>query len=100
MGDEGRWGLRNISLAAVPRVAVYLMEAAVSRQRVVETWHAAMETALLCSSVNHAITPVISSAAQAAVVAGFAVDTAGFTLGRCGLSMVTSDRLIKVIKNS
>lgn len=57
MGDERRWGLRYVSLAAVPRVAVYLMEAAVSGERVVETWHAAMETALFCASVNHSVTP-------------------------------------------
>lgn len=33
------------------------MEAAVSGERVVETWHAAMETALFCASVNHSVTP-------------------------------------------
>lgn len=57
VGDERRWGLRYVPLAAVPRVAVYLMEAAVSGERVVETWHAAMETALFCASVNHSVTP-------------------------------------------
>lgn len=57
MCDEGRWRLRHVSLAAVPRVAVYLMEAAVSGERMVETWIAAMETAVLCTSVNHGIAP-------------------------------------------
>lgn len=57
MCDEGRWGHRHVSLAAVPRVAVYLMEAAVSGERMVETWIAAMETAVLCTSVNHGIAP-------------------------------------------
>lgn len=59
VGDEGRWGLRYILLAVVPRVAIDLMEATVSGEWVVETWHAAMETALLCTSVYHSITPVI-----------------------------------------
>lgn len=57
MCDEGRWGHRHVSLAAVPRVAVYLMEAAVSGERMVETWIAAMETAVLCTSINHGIAP-------------------------------------------
>lgn len=61
MCDEGRWRHRHVSLAAVPRVAVYLMEAAVSGERMVETWIAAMETAMetavLCTSVNHGIAP-------------------------------------------
>lgn len=57
MGDEGRWSLRHILLAVVPRVAIDLMEATVSREWMVETGHAAMETALLCTSVNHSITP-------------------------------------------
>lgn len=57
MCDEGRWRLRYVSLAAVPRVAVYLVEAAVSRERMVDAWIAAMETALLCTSVNHGIAP-------------------------------------------
>lgn len=57
MGDEGRRGLRNVLLAAVPGAPVYLMEAAVSGKWVVEAWHAAMETALLSTSVNHRITP-------------------------------------------
>lgn len=99
-----------------------------SGERVVETWHAAMETALLCTSVNHSITPegaegrreilsltsfttfdretgshgfpalpVITSAAQAAMVAGLAVDTTGLTPGGGGMAMVSSDWLIKVI---
>lgn len=57
MDDERRWSLRYILLAVVPRVAINLMEATVSGEWMVETWHAAMETALLCTSVNHSITP-------------------------------------------
>lgn len=57
VGDESRWRIRHILLAVVPRVAIDLMEATVSGEWVVETWHAAMETALLCTSVNHSITP-------------------------------------------
>lgn len=57
MGDEGMWCIRYILLAAVPRVAIDLMEATVSGEWMVETWHAAMETALFCTSVNHSITP-------------------------------------------
>lgn len=94
MCDEGRWRLRHVSLAAVPRVAVYLMEAAVSGERMVETWIAAMETAVLCTSVNHGIAPVISSAAQAAVVAGLAVDAAGLTPGGGGVPVVSSNWFI------
>lgn len=97
----------------------------------VETWHAAMETALLCTSVNHSITPergqvreerlsfilfttlkrergshgfpalpVITSAAQAAVVAGLAVDTAGLTPGGGGVAVVSSDWFVKVVQDS
>lgn len=53
--DEGRGGRGHVSVAAVPRVAIYLVEAAVSGERVVETRHAAVEAALLCTSVNHSI---------------------------------------------
>lgn len=97
MCDEGRWRHRHVSLAAVPRVAVYLMEAAVSGERMVETWIAAMETAVLCTSVNHGIAPVISSAPQAAVVAGLAVDAAGLTPGGGGVPVVSSNWFIKVV---
>lgn len=68
-----------------------------SGERVVQTWHAAMETALLCTSANHSITPVVTNAAQAAMVAGLAVDTAGLTPGGGGGAVVTSDWFIKVV---
>lgn len=132
MGDEGRWGLGYVSLAAVLRVAVYLMEAAVSGEWVIEAWHAAMETALLCTSVNHSVTPektaereerqawfhlfhnfrqtsgshgfppvpVITSAAQAAVVTGLTVDAAGLTPGGGGVAVVSSDWFVKVVHDS
>lgn len=44
------------------------MEAAVSGERVVETWHAAMETALLCASTSHSITPERGQARLSVVV--------------------------------
>lgn len=99
-----------------------------SGERVVQTWHAAMETALLCTSANHSIAPetggakgerlsfiifttvdrqtgshgfpplpVVTNAAQAAVVAGLAVDTAGLTPGGGGGAVVTSDWFIEVV---
>lgn len=104
------------------------MEAAVSGERMVETWIAAMETAVLCTSVNHGIAPnggeamkeklsfdwftsserkrehrgfpglpVISSAPQATVVAGLAVDAAGLTPGGGGVPVVSSNWFIKVV---
>lgn len=68
-----------------------------SGKRVVQTWHAAMETTLLSTPVNHSIAPVISSVPQAAVVAGLAVDAAGFTPGGGRVAVVGSDWFIKVI---
>lgn len=103
-----------------------------SGKRVVETWHAAMVTALLGTSVNHSIAPevgggryekerrgiifipshekkrnrecrtscfvpVITSATQAAVVTGLAVDTAGLTPGGGRVGMVGSYWFIKVV---
>lgn len=97
MCDEGRWRLRYVSLAAVPRVAVYLVEAAVSGEGMVNAWIAAMETALLCTSVNRGIAPVITSVTQAAVVAGLAVDAAGLTPGGGGVPVLSSDWFIKVV---
>lgn len=55
--DEGGRGLGDVPLAAVPRVSVYRLRAAVRGERAAETRHAAMETALLCTSVNHSVTP-------------------------------------------
>lgn len=82
-----------------------------------------MITAFLCTSVNQSITPegkrdrcernrhiscyshcftvsaspVVPGAAQAAVIAGLAVDTAGFTLGGGGVAVVSSDWFVKII---
>lgn len=57
MCDEGGWSLRQVSVAAAPRVGVDLMQAAVSGEWVVQTGHAAMETAVLCAAVSHGIAP-------------------------------------------
>lgn len=57
MCDQGRWDLSNILLAIVPRVSIELVETAVSGEGAVQSRQAAMETALLCASVNHSITP-------------------------------------------
>lgn len=57
MGNEGGRSLRDVGLAVVPRVALGLMVTAVSGGRAVETRHAAMETALLGSSVKYCIAP-------------------------------------------
>lgn len=127
MGDESGRGFRYVSLAAVPGVVVYLMEAAVSGEWVVQVRHAAMETACFCTSANHCVAPeqggksrrvrphsqrladkqtdkvwicvlpVVSSAAQAAVVAGLAVDAAWFAPYRGSRAMMSSDGLVKVV---
>lgn len=57
MVDESRRHLGYILLAVVPRVAIDLMEARVSGEWVIQPWRAAMETALLRTSVKHSITP-------------------------------------------
>lgn len=44
--------------------------------------------------------PVVTSAAQAAVVAGLAVDTAGLTPGGGGVAAVSSDWFVEVIHDS
>lgn len=125
--DQGRWDLTHILLATVPQVAVELMEIAVSGEWAVQPGQAAMETALLRSSVNHSITPerrggakkkrkdkrllslltgrkagghrlaaipVFTSAAQAAMITGLAVDTAGLAPGGGSVAVVALDGLI------
>ena len=46
------------------------------------------------------VLPVVSGAAQAAVVAGLAVNAAGFTPGGGRVAVVRSDRLVKVVQDS
>lgn len=130
MCDQGRWDLGYIWLAIVPQVAIELMEAAVSGEWAVQPRQAAMETAIFRASVNHRVTPerrggakkkktllslltgrkaggcrlaavpVFTSASQAAMVTGLAVDAAG--LAPCGGSMAVVGlyRIIEAVHHS
>lgn len=126
VGDPGRRGLGHILLAAVPQVAVELVETAVSGEWAVQPRQAAMETALLRASVNRSVgpgrrggafvratdggrkaggrglaaVPVLTSAAQAAMATGLAVDTAGLAPRGGGVALVGLHGIIWAIHDS